>query len=188
MKVLTAKLVSNAPYSQGRYHSEPEIEGESKDAYDQRTWMYKMHRSERGTLIIPPMAFKNALSEAAKYLSKPIKGKGKSTYTKYIESGLLVLDPLDTGIPCDKVACETLFVPASGKRGDGKRVVRRFPTVPAWEGTVAIHVLEPILEQAEAVVEEHLVTAGSFIGIGRFRPRNNGHYGRFRVTSITWTA
>ena len=35
------------------------------------------------------------------------------------------------------------------------------------------------------VFKYHLQQAGSFIGIGRFRPRNNGFYGRFKVTDIT---
>lgn len=38
----------------------------------------------------------------------------------------------------------------------------------------------------EEVFREHLADAGSFIGIGRFRPRNNGFYGRFLVESVDW--
>ena len=33
-------------------------------------------------------------------------------------------------------------------------------------------------------VKEYLIHAGQFIGIGRFRPRNNGFYGRFKVNSF----
>ena len=36
-------------------------------------------------------------------------------------------------------------------------------------------------------VEFHILReAGKFIGIGRFRPRNNGYYGRFDVESVDW--
>jgi hypothetical protein len=31
-----------------------------------------------------------------------------------------------------------------------------------------------------------LEAAGRFIGIGRFRPRNNGRYGRFAVENLRW--
>jgi hypothetical protein len=34
------------------------------------------------------------------------------------------------------------------------------------------------------VFEHHLHEAGKFIGIGRFRPRNNGFYGRFDVLGV----
>ena len=39
----------------------------------------------------------------------------------------------------------------------------------------------------EDVFKEHLEEAGKFIGIGRFRPRNNGFYGRFAVDKIEWS-
>ena len=35
-----------------------------------------------------------------------------------------------------------------------------------------------------SVFRKHLEEAGKFIGIGRFRPRNNGFYGRFEVKEI----
>jgi hypothetical protein len=36
------------------------------------------------------------------------------------------------------------------------------------------------------VFEEHLREAGSFVGVGRFRPRQGGYYGRFVVERVTW--
>jgi hypothetical protein len=38
----------------------------------------------------------------------------------------------------------------------------------------------------EEVFRNVLEQAGAFIGIGRFRPRNNGFYGRFKVEAIAW--
>jgi hypothetical protein len=38
----------------------------------------------------------------------------------------------------------------------------------------------------EEVFKSHLQQAGQLIGIGRWRPRNNGMYGRFVVNSMTW--
>ena len=38
----------------------------------------------------------------------------------------------------------------------------------------------------EEVFRYHLEQAGTFIGIGRFRPRNNGYYGRFKLDSMEW--
>ena len=37
------------------------------------------------------------------------------------------------------------------------------------------------------VFEDHLKEAGNFIGVGRFRPRMNGFYGRFKVDKIDWS-
>jgi hypothetical protein len=33
----------------------------------------------------------------------------------------------------------------------------------------------------EEVFKLHIEQAGQFIGLGSFRPRNNGYYGRFKV-------
>jgi hypothetical protein len=38
----------------------------------------------------------------------------------------------------------------------------------------------------EEVFKLHLEESGKFIGIGRFRPQNNGFYGRFKVNEIVW--
>lgn len=56
--------------------------------------------------------------------------------------------------------------------------------IESWCGLITIHVLDDTI--TEDVLEDHLKQAGQFIGIGRFRPRNNGYYGRFKVKSIMW--
>ena len=84
----------------------------------------------------------------------------------------------------DAVAGEWLFVPASGRRGDGKRVLKCFPLIPEWHGRVTFHILDDTI--TEKVFARHLEQAGKFIGIGRFRPRNNGYYGRFAVEKLEW--
>ena len=79
---------------------------------------------------------------------------------------------------------ETYFVPADGRRGSGKRVTKHFPVIQKWAGDVMFYVLDETI--TEDVFREHLEEAGRFIGIGRFRPRNNGFYGRFTVKSVKW--
>jgi hypothetical protein len=184
VKTYVAKLKSSSPYSQGRHYSKsdvPPLEKEGNDAYDKRTWRNRMHVMD-GEVYIPPMAFKNCLAEAAKFLSMQIPGKGKATYTKHFEAGVMVMDPVMLGLRAEAVASEALFVPASGKRGDGKRVERVFPFIPSWEGDVTITVIDETITRD--VLHAHLVEAGKLIGIGRFRPRNNGFYGRFKVLSL----
>jgi len=54
--------------------------------------------------------------------------------------------------------------------------------VPTWEGDVIFYVLDDTI--TEKVFRYHLEQAGKFIGIGRFRPRKNGFYGRFEVVDL----
>jgi hypothetical protein len=185
MHTAIARLESISQYSQSRYHDAEKLPKEAADDYEARTWRGRMHVTEDGNVFIPPMAFKNCLSEAAKFLSVQIPGKGKSTYTKHFEAGILVLEPLVLDVKAEDVEGEWLFVPADGRRGSGKRVKKCFPYIPKWSGDVEFHIIDDTI--TKGVFEEHLREAGSLIGIGRFRPRNNGFYGRFRVVSIDWT-
>lgn len=175
----TVRLKSITPYSQGKHYEVEKKNREQPAQYEERTWKERLHTDENGEVFIPPMAFKNCLSEAAKYLSMTIPGKGKATYTKHFEAGVLVIDRTFLGINKKDVKGEWYFVPSNGRRGDGTRVNKCFPVIPEWEADVTFHVLDEII--TEEVFMEHLKAAGSFIGIGRFRPRNNGYYGRFQI-------
>lgn len=183
MKTYIASIKGTSPYSQSKHYDVPRLEKEGPDAYEKRTWRNRMHVDESGYVTIPPMAFKNCLSDAAKFLSMQIPGKGKATYTKHFEAGVMVIDQVPLAIKAEDVKPESLFVPPSGKRGDGKRVTKIFPFIPpGWEGKVTIHVIDETI--TGDVLRQHLDEAGRLIGIGRFRPRNNGFYGRFSVTSF----
>jgi hypothetical protein len=185
MKTAVATLKSISPYSQSRHHVTPKLDKESAADYEARTWRQRLHATDDGFVFIPPMSFKNCLSEVAKYLSVQIPGKGKSTYTKHIEAGILVTDPLVLPNRASDVAPEWLFVPADGRRGSGKRVDRCFGVIPQWGGEVTFYVMDETV--TKDVLLHHLKQAGQFIGIGRFRPRNNGYYGRFVVESLQWS-
>ena len=178
------ELKSISPYSQSRYIREKKTRDETHADFEKRSWQMRCHFNEKGNVYIPPMSFKNCLSEAAKYKSIQIPGKGKSTYTKHFEAGVLVVDPLVLDVTKETLASEWLHLPSDGRRGGTTRVDKCFPLIQSWAGLVEFLVLDEII--TEEVFTEHLNDAGSFIGIGRFRPRNNGFYGRFSVESVNW--
>ena len=184
MKTAVVKLKSFSPYSQSKHYTTPKLEKEGHKDYEARTWRDRLHTNDKGEVFIPPMSFKNCLSEAAKFLSLQIPGKGKSTYTKHFEAGVLVTDALYLGIQKEDVKGEWLFVPSDGIRGSGKRVDKCFPVIHEWSGDVTFYILDETVTQT--VFKQVLEQAGSFIGVGRFRPRNNGFYGRFMVESLNW--
>lgn len=181
---VTATLHSVSPYGQSKHYNVPKLEKESAKDYEARTWKGRAHVDELGMMFIPPMAFKNCLAEAAKYLSIQIPGKGKATYTKHFEAGVLVTDPVPLGIPIDGIEGLWLFVPADGRRGGSKRVEKCFPVINQWKADVVFYVLDETI--TKDVFHYHLEQAGKFIGIGFFRPRNNGYFGRFEVRKFKW--
>jgi len=184
-KIAKVYLKSLTPYSQGKHVTVEKLPKELANAYEERTWRERMHTNKNGNVFIPPMAFSNAIKEAAKYLSLPIPGKGKSLFTKHFEAGVLVVDPLILDIKKDEVEGEWVFVPSDGRRGGTTRVEKCFPFIPEWEGEITVHILDDII--TEDVFKHVLQAAGSLIGVGRFRPRNWGYYGRFEIKRIEWS-
>ncbi len=184
MITATATLKSVSPYGQSRYHGTEKLEKEGHNDYEKRTWRNRLHVNTDGHVFIPPMAFKNCLAEAAKFISQQIPGKGKATYTKHFEAGVLVTEPLVLPEKKDAVDGLELFVPADGRRGGSKRVMKTFPVIQQWAGEVTFSVFDETI--TEDVFRYHLEQAGKFIGIGFFRPRNNGYFGRFEVEAVEW--
>lgn len=193
MKIVTATLIGKSPMSQSRAIQVAKETGESHDAYEQRTWRERLH-TDKGRVIVPASALKNMLGDIAKFLGESIPGKGKATWTKHYEAGVMVVEPMVLNVATKDVQGERLFVPASGKRGDGKRVWKTFPLIPeGWQGQAQFLVMDPQIlgdldmhakDVAKSAFVRHLSHAGKFIGLGRFRPRNNGFYGRFAVDGI----
>jgi hypothetical protein len=185
MRTAVATLESISPYSQSRYHNTPKLDRELPKDYEARIWRERLHTNGDGKVFIPAMTFKNCLDECAKYMSKQIPGKGKATYTKHFEAGVMVVDSLHLPFKKEDVQGEWLFLNSDGKRGGGTRVEKCYPVIPKWSGEVTFYVLDEII--TPEVFLEHLNDAGNFIGIGRFRPRNRGFYGRFKVNGVKWS-
>lgn len=210
MITATVKIEGLSPYSQSRQIFEEKKKGELADAFDLRTWPRHLYTNQKGQVMIPSSAMKQAIDAAAKYLSIQVPGKGKATYTKHFRSGVMVFDPavvmdeegapwtreriLRGGEPDDLenlsecIAGGTVFrgaMAADGVRGSGKRVVRTFPVIPdPWTATLTFYVGDPVIDKA--VFLQSIQAAGSFIGLGRFRPENGGSNGRFRIASLAW--
>ena len=182
MKQIIATLKSVSPYSQSRYHNTEKHEKESPEDYELRTWKYRLHTTEDGTIFIPPTAFKNCLSDCAKYISMKVPGTSSAKFTKHFEAGVLVADPLMLDLNVRDIKGEWLHVSSTGTRGGSKRVMKCFPLIPSWEGDVSFYILDDTI--TADVFRYHLEQSGKFIGIGRFRPRNNGYYGRFNVVDM----
>jgi hypothetical protein len=180
----TVKLTSASPYSQSKYIDQKKTKDQTHDEFELENWRQRLHVDANGFVFIPPMSFKNCIAEAAKYKSIQIPGKGKSTYTKHFEAGIMCCEPLTLPIKGDAVVSDPLMVPSDGRRGGTTRVKKYFPLIPSWSGDVEFLILDELIK--EDVFMSHLEDAGRFIGIGRFRPRNNGYYGRFAAELVSW--
>jgi hypothetical protein len=186
MKIATIELESAAPLMQSRMHQTPKKERENANDYEERTWKQRAHVDKQGRVFIPGAAFKKALQDAAKFLNIQIPGKGKNTYTKHFKSGVLVFDNVITGKTEKDIVCVPINCNSDGVSGSGKRVLRMFPALDSWSGTLTVHVIDDTI--TERVFEEVIVAAGQFMGVGSFRPQNGNNCGRFHVIAISWEA
>ncbi len=182
MKKVIVTLKSTSPYSQSKHHATEKKTKELPDAYETRTWRERLHCNDEGEMFIPPMQFSNCVKEAAKYLSIQIPGKGKSTFTKHFDAGVMVLEKFMLGIHKNDVPMETVHVPSDGRKGGSKRVLKNFGVIQQWQGDVVFHILDDII--TEDIFRQVLEAAGNVIGIGRWRPRNGGLYGRFEIVKL----
>ena len=180
---IVTKIESITPYSSSRLHQEPQRTKEKPDDYDLRTWRCKAHVDDQGIVYIPGMAFKKCLDDAASRLGEKIPGKGQRTYPKHFTAGVLVENNLSLGITQDALEMVAVLCSAQGKRdGSGTRVIRRFPQVSRWSGTLTWAVLDSVITQD--LFARYLKEAGALVGVGRWRPANGGLNGRFTAKII----
>ena len=184
MRQCLVRFTGTAPYSASRSHNAAPLPKEDKVAYEERTWQLKAHVRD-SQVFIPPMAFKIGLDRAAKMLGRQIPGKGKATYTKYFECGVLVLDPVFIA-PESAVECERIHANTDGIRGSGKRVWKNFPRIDDWSGEVTFHIIAD--EITREIFEEAVTYASIAVGVGRFRPERGGYFGRYHIDRFDWLA
>ena len=181
--IATLESMPNSPYSQSREHRIPRGNC-SWDEHEEKTWQEKAHWTEDGHVFIPPMVFKNALVSAASYLKEIVKGKNRTTYERYFKSAIIVPEALV--LPETKKTVKSIVIScwSEGKAGRGGKVLRKFPIISKWAGKVKFVILDDVI--SEEAFEKHLIAAGNFIGVGRWRPEKNGLNGRFNVKKLQW--
>lgn len=173
-----------APLSQSRQHHTPFLEGESNDAYEQRTWREKCNFDKDGVVFVPAMAFKQAMDIAAKRLAIPDPDNKRANFTKYFVSDVICEGHLSIGIAKDAMPAVTINANVDGVRGSGKRVPRTFPQTQEWKGSTSFLVMEEKI--THDIFERVLQCAGRSIGVGQFRPERGGMNGRFEVLKVKY--
>lgn len=181
MKIYEAHLKSTVPYAQGRYHDTPKESRELHDDYEKRTYLNKLHTSV-GKVYIPPMAFKKCLEETAQYLKLQIPGRGKETYTKNFRQGVLCNEPCMLDLTPADTRLEKVFTLSQPSKPQGGRVWKYFPVMDHWEGVLTIWALDDMI--TNEVLTKHLQIGGQITGIGVWRPRNGGMWGKFKLIEL----
>jgi hypothetical protein len=182
MRVATIRIKGLTPYSQSRALQSEKNREETHDDFDKRIWREHLHVNSAEKYYIPAVAITQGLADAASYLGKggDLKKKGNATWAENFRCGLAIAQgPV---LNASEPRPERVYCHADGKRGSGKRVWRTFPVFDAWQATLVIHILDDSIP--EEIFEKVVNAYGLFIGVGRFRPQNNGYLGRFVVENM----
>src|SRR5215831_4494503 len=141
--------IPGSPYSQSAKHDTPFLDRESHDDYDTRTWRNKCTVNKEGQVCIPAMALKQAIDTAAYKLGEKVQGRRGATFKNFFASGFFCDGdvPIANGKPLTPADAECKLISANsdGIRGSGKRVPRRFPEFPKYQGIAEFTIIDDVI-------------------------------------------
>lgn len=137
---------------------------------------YHCYRNAYGKCFIPADQIRGSLINAGTYMKAKVGGKSRSM--KIIVAATFMPTPEQILLP-DYDAVDK----RSGVNRNVKaRIITIRPKWTSWEVNFDLLVYEDTI--TKETVKELLTYAGSYVGIGSFRPTNNGMFGRFEVISV----
>lgn len=182
----SATLIGTSPLLFGAAVQTQREQNELHDDHERRTWRERLNLNKAGQVIISGYALKGAVLDAASYFSDKIRGQGAKTYSTKFQAAFrsdalefLVLDGDGAPIKSEDVDGIWKFVPSDGKTGGSKRVMRCFPIINEWQLPCRFIITDEIIDHDR--VYRYLSAAGSYKGIGMWRPARKGDYGTFTV-------
>lgn len=137
---------------------------------------YHCYRSADGPCYIPAEQIRGALINAGSYVKAKVGGRSKSM--KQIVAAMFMVSPDEIIIPeysaIDKRSAVNKNVKA--------RVIVVRPRWNQWSAEFTLSVDEDSI--TKETIQQIIEYAGKYVGIGSFRPTNNGMFGRFELTEI----
>lgn len=137
---------------------------------------YHCYRNKDGICYIPSDQLRGAMIGAGTFVKAKVGGRSKSMKT--IVAAMFVPDRQEILIP----DFDSIDKRSAVNRNIKGRVIVVRPKWMDWEAEFDLAIHEDSISKAQ--VNQILEYAGSYVGIGSFRPTNNGLFGRFEITSI----
>lgn len=187
MKEYNVKIKGLTPYMQhrmddlkldqwektrGPIHERPEVSQEAATRAE-----YHCYRNADGKCFIPSDHIRGALIGAGSYVKAKVGGRSKSM--KVIVAAMFIPTPEEIIIP----DYDAIDKRSAVNRNVKARVITIRPKWTNWEAEFTLQVYEDSITKES--IEQLIGYAGSYVGIGSFRPTNNGMFGRFELAEIT---
>lgn len=137
---------------------------------------YHCYRNSEGKCFIPSEHFRGAMIMAGAMVKSKVGNSRKSM--KNVVAGMFFVTPDEITLP----DYDQIDKRSAVNRNIKARVVTIRPKWSTW--TVNFQLLVDNDTITKETIVEILENAGNSIGIGSFRPTNNGMFGRFKVIDI----
>jgi hypothetical protein len=153
------------------------IENLGLNTPDQVRAEFHCYRNDDGNCYIPSTQIKSALIEAGKLVKGKVGSATKSM--KNIVAGMFLVTPEHILIP----DYDQIDKRSAVNRNVKARVITVRPKWSVWEAEFTLKVKIDTL--TEDMIKNIIQYAGEYIGIGSFRPTNNGEFGCYEVVGFT---
>jgi len=187
MKSYKVRIKGSSPYMQHRMDDQ-KLEQWEKERHmiienlglntpDQVRAEFHCYRNDDGHCFIPSAQIKSALIEAGKLVKGKVGSATKSM--KNIVAGMFLVTPEQILIP----DYDQLDKRSAVNRNVKARIIVLRPKWSQWEAEFTLKVKIDTL--TEDMIKNIIQYAGEYIGIGSFRPTNNGEFGCYDLVSFT---
>lgn len=187
MKQYTVKIKGLTPYmqhrmddrklevwekSRGQIIERPEVSQEDAIRAE-----YHCYRNANGECYIPADHVRGSLILAGSYIKSKVGALSKSMKT--IVAACFIVTPDEILLPdYDKIDKRSAV-----NRNIKARVIVVRPKWTQWEAEFILNIYEETI--TKETIDNLFKYAGSYVGIGSFRPTNSGMFGRFELTTLT---
>jgi len=174
---------------------------QNKNSFDISEWEDKIYVDENDEVYLPAIWFERAITKIASNWKIP--GGGRTSYKRWAQSSMMIMPD---EIPVEGVSYGD-FKKAEDKEqvsmGNQLRrkyenaglyiarvkigsssIVRVRPFIYPWSITLKVYGRTQIAEADPELLAEMFNHAGTYPGVGDYRPQNNGKFGRFEVESV----
>lgn len=156
----------------GPIHERPEVAHEDAVRAE-----YHCYRNKDGQCYIPSDHIRGALIAAGSFVKAKVGGRSKSMKT--IVAAMFMPSPEEILLP----DYDAIDKRSAVNRNVKARVITIRPRWNEWSVSFTLIVDEDSI--SELAISQIIEYAGKYVGIGSFRPTNNGMFGRFNLASIT---
>jgi len=137
---------------------------------------YHCYRSVDGPCFIPAEQIRGALINAGSYVKAKVGGRSKSM--KVIVAAMFMVSPEEIHLP----EYDAIDKRSAVNRNVKARVIVVRPRWNQWSAEFTLSIDENTI--TKETITQIIEYAGRYVGIGSFRPTNNGLFGRFQLVSI----